>query len=428
MFDATTSLWSVTATPAPRVETMDGDITCDVAIVGAGFTGLCAALHLAEAGVAVAVIEKREIGFGASGRTGGQVNLGFKLDPDDLEAYVGAEFGRRMIVEGSRVGDAVFGLIERYGLRCDARQNGWLKVAHCTSAMHRQESQQRQWDRRGIRLEFLSGAEVARRAGARGYISGLFYPRGGSVQPLSYTRELARVAAEKGARIYQGAAARGLRKQGTRWHLMTEMGTVMASRVLLCTNGYTDRLWPGLKRGIVPVRSLQMATEPLPAAARAEILPTGSTLSDMRRIIYYFRLDRDHRLCFGGMGPMRDVFRADDFAALKRGAATIFPSLSGIRWDYHWGGRIAITRDSLPHLHELAPGVLAGLGYNGRGVGMATIMGRVLADVTLGKERKELPFPVTSPKTFPFHGLRNIGFKVATSWLSFRDRIDLLLG
>ena len=428
MFDATTSLWSVTATPPSPVKRMAGDTTCDVVIVGAGFTGLSAALHLAEAGASVTVIEKREIGFGASGRSGGQVNLGFKLDPDDLESYVGVEVGRRMLAEGSRVGEAVFGLIDRYGLQCDAQQKGWLKVAHCASAMRRQKRQQSQWKRRGIELAFLSGDDITRRAGAHSYVSGLYYPQGGSVQPLSYTRELARVAAEKGARIFEGTAANGLRKNGTLWKLTTDNGAIAAPCVLLCTNGYTDRLWLGLNRSVVPVRSLQMATEPLPASARAEILPTGCTLSDMRRIVYYFRLDRDNRLCFGGMGPMRDEFRDNDFIALKHAAVKIFPNLAGIRWDYHWGGRIAMTRDYLPHLHELAPGVLAGMGYNGRGVGMATIMGRVLSDAALGKDRKDLPFPVASPKAYPFHGLRNLGFKLATSWMSLRDKIDLLIG
>jgi glycine/D-amino acid oxidase-like deaminating enzyme len=428
VFDTTISLWSTTATTAPSTDAVSGDFTCDVVIVGAGFTGLSAALHLAEAGTNVVVIEQNKIGYGASGRSGGQVNLGFKLDPDDLVSYAGPDIAARMLKEGSRVGDTVFGLIKHYSLRCDPQQKGWIKAAHCHAALRRQERQRRQWFQHGLDLELLDGKDILTRAGARTYVGGLFYAKGGSVQPLSFGRELARVALERGARIYEGVTARKLQKKGGTWQIETGTGTITCSQVLLCTNGYTDDLWPGLKKSVMPVRSLQMATEPLSDAARGQILTMGCTLSDMRRIIYYFRLDRDNRLCFGGMGPMRDRFLPEDFRALKTGAERIFPALVGMGWQYHWGGRIAITRDSLPHLHELAPGVLAGLGYNGRGVGMATIMGRAMADLALGKDHRKLPFAVTSPMHFPFYGFRRSGFKLATTWMSALDKIDLIIG
>jgi sarcosine oxidase len=412
----------------PETHRLDGSVRYDAAIIGAGFTGLRAALALSLAGTEVAVLEADEIGFGASGRTGGQVNLGYHLDPDEIERVMGPDVGSRMVRAAAALNDEVFALIQRHGLRCDAVQKGWLKAAHCHAALRHQERQAEQWERRGVTLEILDGAEVERRSGARGYRGGFFFPKGGSLQPLSYTRELARAAIERGAKIYEKTPALKLTREGAVWRIETPKGSLSAERVLIGTNGYSDRLWPGLARSLVPIRSVQAATEPLPEEIRARVLPNGNTLSDTRRILYYCRLDRDHRLCFGGLGPMRDVFHPSDFEEVKKGARRLFPSLRGIRWDFHWGGRIAKTQDQLPHLHEPAPGLLVGLGYNGRGVGMATLMGRVLAERALGKDAKELPFAATPITGYPLYGLRNAGFKMIVPWMLLRDRLDRLVG
>lgn len=421
-------LWNETAVAPPPTGRLEGEIVCDVAVVGAGWTGLRAALTLAEAGTNTIVLEKETIGYGASGRSGGQVNLGFKLDPDELEASLGVEIAGRMLRAVSQVGDEVFDLIHQYRLVCDPVQNGWIKASHCEMAMRRQEKQHDQWRRRGLELEQLDGKEIEKRSGAHCYRGGLYYAKGGSIQPLAYTRELARVAAENGVKLFEKAAVQSITPGPDGIQLKCDGGSVRASAVIICTNGYTDGMWPGLTRSIVPIRSVQAATEPLPEHLREKILPAGNTLSDMRRIIYYFRLDRDFRLCFGGLGPLRDNFELADYNELKRGAETVFPGLKDVRWEHHWGGRLGMTQDSLPHLHELAPGVFAGLGFNGRGVGIGTMMGRVLAELGLGRDRSLLDFPMTSLRSFPFYEFRRLGFHIATNWMAFRDRIDLWRG
>jgi glycine/D-amino acid oxidase-like deaminating enzyme len=419
-------LWRKTAPPSPQVTSLEGNHKCDVVIVGSGITGLRAALELSVAGLDVIVLEKNVIGFGASGRSGGQVNLGFKQDPDELENNLGHETATRMLKAASGSSQELFDLIKKYQMDCDAVQKGWLKASHCNVALDRQKRQQEQWSRRGVDLKMLSRQDVERKSGARGYVGGLLYSLGGSIQPLSFTRELARVSLQNGTRIFENADVQSFEKKtkGTLVHCTN--GFVQADNVLICTNGYTDRAWPGLVKTVVPVRSIQAATEPLPESLRNAVLPDGNTLSDMRRIIYYFRLDRDYRLCFGGVGPMRDNLGPGDFDSLMMGALSVFPCLKGINWEHHWGGRMGMTNDSLPHIHELSPGVFAGLGFNGRGVGLGTLMGRVLSEVILGNDRRTLDIPVTSPNPFPFYGFRKLGFHMAKAGYTLMDRIDLM--
>ncbi|MCB1834459.1 MAG: FAD-binding oxidoreductase, partial [Geminicoccaceae bacterium] len=202
-------------------------------------------------------------------------------------------------------------------------------------------------------------------------------------------------------------------------------GRVRAETVLICTNAYTDDLVDGLKETVVPVRSLLMASEPLPMELRDRVMPGEVTFVDKRRLILYLRYDRDGRLCAGDHGPMRDGFRLEDYTAVKRRVVEIFPDLAGVRWDYHWGGRVAMTRSKLPFIQVIGDGLVAGMGYNGRGVGMGSIMGRILAEFVLGKPEGELDFPVSTPKPFAFHPFHRIGATVAIAWHGLMDRIEM---
>ena len=419
------ALWRATAVDEPATERLAGDLDVDVAIVGAGFTGLNAALALAEAGTSVAVLEAAHLGYGASGRSGGQVNLGLNLGPGDLIELFGAEAGERLIQTIVKVPDEVFGLIRRHGLNCDPVQNGWVQGAATSAQRRKQENLARDYERHGAGFEVLDAEEVKERSGAHGYQGGLFCPSAGSLHPLSYTRELARVAIGKGVRLFTEAGVEALRKDGNRWRLDCKDGRVRAETALICTNAYTDGLIPGLKETLVPVRSVLMASEPLSPNFRAKVMPDEVTFVDKRRLILYLRYDRDGRLCAGDHGPMRDGFALEDYDALKRRVVNVFPDLAGARWDFHWGGRVAMTRSKLPFIHSIDQGLIAGMGYNGRGVGMGSMMGRILADFALGKEANALPFPVTTPKTFPFHRFHAIGASIAIKWHGMLDRVEM---
>ena len=414
--------------PPPDTDPLNDDLSCDVVIIGAGFTGLRTALELSRASLNVIVLEKNIIGYGASGRSGGQVNLGFKRDPHDIKRLFGPEMGLRMLRATSNASDELFSLIRQYGLNCDPVQKGWLKASHCKVALDRQKKQQEQWAHEGVDLEFLNAQDILSKTGANGYVGGLLYSKGGSIQPLSFTRELARVCQDNGVLIFENSSALSVQETAQGVKIKSEHGSVKSDKVVICTNGYTDNAWSRLKETIVPVRSIQAATEPLPTELREGILPAGNTLSDMRRIIYYFRMDRDFRLCFGGVGPMRDRLCKSDFASLLVGAHRVFPALKNIKWEYFWGGRLGVTRDSLPHIHTFSPRVYAGLGFNGRGVGLGVMMGRVLSEVILERDANDLDFPITSPQYFSCHKFTKLGFHMAKSWYGLLDSIDLIRG
>jgi len=418
------ALWRATAVDQPASDRLGGDLDVDVAIVGAGFTGLNAALALAEAGTSVAVLEAGHLGHGASGRSGGQVNLGLNLGPNALIEQFGAVAGERLIETIGHVPDEVFGVIRRHGLDCDPVQNGWVQGAATSAQRRMQEALARDYEHYGIRFDVLDAEEVLGRSGAEGYLGGLFCPSAGSLHPLSYTYELARVAMEKGVRLFTETRVDRLQKDDRRWQVIGGDGRVKAETVLVCTNAYTDALIPGLKETFVPVRSLLMASAPLSSDLRSKVMPNQVTFVDKRRLILYLRYDRDGRLCAGDHGPMRDRFALADYEGLKKRVINVFPDLAGVRWDFHWGGRVAMTRSKLPFLYAIDRGLIAGMGYNGRGVGMGSVMGRILAEHILGKEAKTLPFPVTTPKTFPFHRFHPLGASIAIKWQGMLDHLE----
>jgi glycine/D-amino acid oxidase-like deaminating enzyme len=399
-----------------------------VALVGGGFTGLRAALALAEAGSDTVVLEAAETGWGASGRTGGQVNpLLPESTPESVTALIGARAAEKLWRVALDSADEVFALIQRYGIHCDARQEGWLRVAHCRSAARTWTRQCESWIRAGAEIEIVEGARLAALTGTTAFAMGALTRRGGAIQPLSFARGLADKAIAAGAAVHGASPAVGL-DRGTRgWTVTTPGGSVVAETVLLCTNGYTDALWPGLARSVVSLTAVQVASEPLPDDVRDSILPGGQTLSDTRRTILYGRREPDGRMLLGSIGQ-GDAGRTADFERVRREAARVFPQLAGAKWRYQWGGRVAMTEDHLPHLHEPAPGLLAGLGYNGRGVAMAIVMGRALAERALGKDAADLPFPVTPVRPYPFGGLTGVGIPLAIAWLGLRDRLDRMIG
>jgi glycine/D-amino acid oxidase-like deaminating enzyme len=414
-----------TAVAAPDTSTSSESVSCDVAVIGGGFTGLNAALELAHQGLDVVVIEAGGLGFGASGRSGGQVNLGLNHGPDALLKKFGKPQGERLIDLIINTPETVFRRIKQFGLDCDPVQNGWVQGAVSRQYLLQQISTADEYSRHGCHLELLDAQHLAKRTGAQNYIGGLFCESAGSLHPLSYTRELARTAMQKGARIFTHSRVTGIDNPGgNQWVLATEQGQVTSKQVLLCTNGYTDNLVKGMQRKVVPVRSLLVATEPLDEQRQNEVLPNQVTFVDKRRLILYFRYDRDGRLCVGDHGPMRDQFCIDDFNAVKQRAIDVFPQLSSVQWDYHWGGRVAMTKSSLPFMYEIAPGLTAGMGYNGRGVGMGTMMGISLAESVINNGNCAIP--KTSPASFLMHKFHSAGVSMTIKWMALRDHLDTL--
>ena len=418
------SLWAATAEAAVDTPPLDTSVKSDVLIVGAGYTGLSSALHLAEHGLKVCVIDANEPGWGASGRNGGQVIPGLKYDPDELIRRYGSRNGEALAQIAGSAADTVFDLIERHQIQCDAIRHGWIQPTHSDKLLCTLHARARQWETRGAPVELLDRTQVAKRLGTEAFVGGWIDKRAGSVQPLSYARGLARAAKAAGVAIRGATRAVALERRSEGWRVRCASGVVIdAKQVLLATNGYTDALWPGLAESVIAANSFIVATRPLPDDIAATVLPGREVASDSRRLLLYFRKDAAGRLLMGGRGPFRDPRTADDWAHLERAARLMYPQLEGIEYEYRWAGRIAITRDFLPHVHTPAEGLTIALGYNGRGIAMATTLGKHLAAFMSGAAQG-LPLPPTSIKPIPFHALQRVYISAGVAWYGLLDALS----
>lgn len=419
------TLWWKTAPSTAPHASLEGRVSVDVAIVGAGFTGLRAALHLAEAGTSVAVLDAGDVGWGASGRNGGQVNplLPFN-SPETLRTHLGTDYFERLTEASLNSADELFSLIKTYQIDCQARQNGWLRVNHNDRALRKAEKDLKAWNDFGAGMSLIDGEEVRRIAGTDFYRSGVVAPRGGAVQPLMLAQGIADAAKQRGASIFGQSPVLSLEQHEGKWTLNTKNGVVTADWIVIATNGYTDSLLPGLATSIIPVTSIQIATDPLPEPIANTVLTQGHTISDSRRVIMYARREPDNRLVYGGLGKTERDGAITGYDWLVRDAERIFPQLAGTKWSSRWGGRIALTDDHLPHLHEPKKGVLVGLGYNGRGVAMSNVMGRVMAQRILGADPAALPFPAIPIQTVPFRRTKVLGMGTAVWFMRLLDYLE----
>ncbi|HVX77529.1 MAG TPA: FAD-dependent oxidoreductase [Bradyrhizobium sp.] len=416
------SLWSATAHPGESCPPLTGSQKTDLAIVGAGYTGLAAAITAVRQGMAVTVIDSHEPGFGASGRNGGQVIPILKHGPTELVAQYGATLGKAMSDVVSASADAVFDLIQTYSIDCAPNRNGWVQAAHSPAAIPKIRHMYQQLLDHGADVEWLDKELTSKALGTRFYHSGWLHRGAGSVHPLNYARGLARAAASLGARIHGGTSATRLAKDADGWKLQTPQGELRAARVLLATNAYTADLWPGLRQSIVPLYSMQIATDPLPPELAASILPNAISVSDTRRVVRYFRKDAQGRLLIGTRGPFTARPSATHAKALVRSAREMYPMLGDLPFPYLWAGPVAVTTDSVPHLHNPAPGLWAALGYNGRGVAMATLLGQVAAAACRDREALASRYPVTGITPIPMHAFHRIGVHAVVSYYRLLDR------
>ena len=419
------NVWAETAVAETVHAPLSESTRADVAVIGAGYSGLSAALHLAEAGAQVVVIEAHQPGWGASGRNGGQVIPGFKYDPDELEAMFGSERGERIWRFGAGTADCVFDLIARHRMDVTTRRSGWVQGIHSEKASTRGRQRAAQWQRRGADVAYLDATATAEILGTELYRGSVIDRRGGALQPLSYARELARVASSFGARIFGETIAAGLERGESGWQVRCHNGaSIDADHVLVCTNAYSGPLVPGLSHSIIAANSLQVATEPLPDEWRRQIMPRGEVLSDTRKVIRYWRLDDRGRLLMGGRGPYREPHGEADWAHLVADIGAIFPMLAQLRCTHRWAGRVAIHTDFMPRLHEPSPGLLVAIGCQGRGIGLQTALGIELARRALDRAY-DPPLPFTSIEPMPLHALKAVGTSALVAWYRVMDRIGL---
>ena len=384
----THGLWEATAPAGPPTPALNGRIAVDVAVIGAGFTGLSAALHVAEGGGSVAVLEAAETGFGASGRNVGLVNAGLWVMPDELPKRLGETYGTRLLQTLGDAPSVVFDLIARHGIACEAVRNGTLHCAVGASGLAGLRERAAQWQRLGAPVRLLDAQEAAARTGTPAYSGALLDLRAGTIQPLAYVRGLAQAAVRAGASVHAGSPVAAIEDLGSTWRLGTRDGGAVEARwVIVATNATAlpGGPWPALMSELVRMPYFNMATAPLPDALAATILPHREGAWDTRSILSSFRLDQANRLVFGSIGALRGSGRAIHRNWGRRALAKLFPALAGFDFEHEWYGWIGTTADALPRFHQLARNVVSFSGYNGRGIGPGTVFGRELARLAAGE-------------------------------------------
>lgn len=425
--DAPPGLWAATAREdAPDAPPLEGESHADVAIIGGGFTGLSAGLHLAEAGADAVVLEAATFGYGASGRNGGQVNPGLKWGLREIEARFGDD-GARLFRLGDTAPDFLAALVERLRLPCLLSRDGVLRLSHTAAAAAAARADAESLRARGIDAVPLEPEDAARHSGTGYYCGGLLDPRGGSVHPLDLVRSLAHAGRGAGLRMHAHSPATALVRDGAGWRIDTADGHLHARSVVIATNGYSDALVPGLARSLLPVNSFQIATTPLPPEVAATILPGGQTAYDSRRLIVYFRKSPDNRLVYGGRASFssdRQAGRdAADYAAIHRAMIETFPQLSGTAIAHRWTGLVCITPDFLPHYHRPADGLHVVVGFNGRGVALSVHSGAWIAGQVMGRPMPEVGIPCTPIRPIPLHALRAPLLNLAMRGQQLLDRM-----
>ncbi len=405
---------------------LGGSTETDVVVIGGGIGGLAAALALCQARVPTRVLEAATVGAGASGRNNGQVIPTLtRHDPAAVLKAMGAERGERFLRMLERSADLLFDTIARYRIDCDPVRAGWIQPAHSPGRARLAAKRAAQWQARGAPAEVLDAAALAAHLGSTAYAGGWRHAGGGHINPLAFTRGLARAVVEEGGAIHEGSPARRIARDPDGWRVETPAGTVRCRRVVMVTAAYTGGLWPGLAQSIVPVTSYQLATAPLRPALAERILPFDEAASDTRNDLRYFHKDRDLRLITGGALAVQARARPRLTRLADARLRAIFPELGGIDFPFFWGGRIAMTTDRLPHLHRTPDGLVGWTGCNGRGLALAMGMGAVMRDAVLGVPDADLALAPTGLRRVPLHWLVRRTARLALVHYRRKDRTEI---
>ncbi|MEP2830699.1 FAD-binding oxidoreductase [Parvibaculum sp.] len=417
------SYYAATANNDAPVTQLAGDEEADVCIVGAGYTGLSAALHLAERGYSVAVLEAERIGWGASGRNGGQLGVGQRKDQRALEETLGKEWAHRLWDLGLESNALVKDLIARHKIDCDLKPGllhaGWK----AGDAEWLKEEVGHFADEYGYTaMRYVPREEIREMVATDRYHGGILEEAGAHLHPLNYAIGLARAAREKGVRIYEQSRVTEV-TQTDPATLRTAGGSVRAKHVVLACNGYLGKLEPRVAGTIMPINNFIIATEPLGARAR-ELIRDDLCVQDTKFVIDYYRLSADGRLLFGGGESYSPKFPDDIASFVRKPMLRVFPQLKDVRIDYAWGGTLAITLTRMPNFGRLAPNVIFAHGYSGQGINIATLGGKLIAEAVAGQaERFDVMAKLKTPKFPGGTLLRYPGLVAGMIFYALKDRL-----
>lgn len=421
------SLWADTAEPLPAFPKLAGEVRADVVIIGAGYTGLSAAHHLAKSGLSPVVLEANHPGWGASGRNGGVITAKFRLSFRDIDAVHGRAMARRMYEIAHDSVEIVDELVSEFGIE-SARltRSGQVKAAH-NQATLKAAIDEAEWMKREMgdtEVRILDAHQVRDETGSQVFVGGVLNPGSGGIHPLNYLRGLAKGVAQRGIMIYQESPAIELQHDNGGVIVKTPGGAVRARQAIIATNSYSDltSATVRLQRTLVPFRSALIATEKLSPNLAGSLMPTGRTYTETKRMMRWFR-KVDDRVIFGGRGAFGKQDSESAFDALHKAMVGIFPELAAIPLAFKWSGLVAMTLDSVPHVGRLDDRTLYSVGYNGAGVAMSSLMGRYLAALVYGEKVDLGLLDAGRLKTIPFYAFREPAVRTVAGWYQFLDAI-----
>ncbi len=388
-------LWAATAPHKPELAAFKGDQRTETAIIGGGYTGLSAALHLAQMGKDCMVLEAEDIGFGGAGRNVGLVNAGLWLMPDDLLKLAGPEYGEKLLDVLGNSPDVVFDLIKEHSIECEALRNGTLHCADSMSGLKALKQRESQWLERGAPVRLLERDEAEAKTGSRCFYGALLDMRAGTIQPLAYAYGLANAALKAGAKIYKKAPVTGYEKTKQGFELNTPTGRVTADSVIIAVPAYADHAFKSNRKSMVRMNFFQFATQPLSKEILKTVLPERQGAWDTNLILSSYRLDAAGRLIVGSVGTVENFAYSVHENWVKRTIDKTFPQVGTPTLEYAWHGRFAMNTNNIPKFHLLHRNMAMITSYNGRGIGPGTVFGRLLASYIAGGSPEEMPLPVS---------------------------------
>lgn len=403
---------------------LQGETCTDVCVIGAGYTGLSTALHLRQRGYSVTVLEANKVGWGASGRNGGHVGTGQRSGQDELEKLVGLDHAKALWQLGLEAVDTVCQLIREHQIDCELKQ-GNLHVAskakECAGLQAEVEHLQRVYDYQQI--SYVDKSELSQLTSGTGFHAGLLDAGSRHLHPLNYALGLATAAAGLGARIHEGSRVLSY-SEGDKIRVKTDSGEVQAQYLVLACNGYLEKLEPRAAGRIMPINNYMLATEPLQEDLARRLIRDDTSMTDSLFVVNYWKLSADNRLLFGGGETYSRRFPADIKNFVRKCMLRIYPELTDTRIDYGWGGTLAITMNRMPDFGRLSPRVMYAHGYSGHGVPIATLAGKLLAEVISGTaERFDVMADVPSPQFPGGTLLRWPGLVAGMLFFSLRDKL-----
>lgn len=416
--------WYQATCHTPAYPVLDKDISCDVCVIGAGYTGLSAALHLAEQGLSVVVLDAQRVAWGASGRNGGHLGSGFNMSQTELEEIYGSKQAHALWRLSESAKTTIHQLCKQHGIDAQYKP-GIIYAKHRTRYVGGEQRycEKMANDYNYHHYQALSQAELKSFVDSPNYHGGIFDHGAGHIHPLALGVGLAKAASKLGASIYELSTVISIEhKAGADSIVRTTNASVQAAQIVLACNGYLEGLEPTVQKHVMPINNFMIATEPLGERAD-QLLPGDHAVYDSRFVVNYYRLSHDKRLLFGGGETYGYRFPKDIAALVRKPMLAVFAQLHDVRIDYAWGGTLAITRSRLPYVRAIKPNVYSASGYSGHGVALSVEAGRVIAAAIAGHTTELDTLNSLICRKFPGGNLtRSLLLKGAMSWYSLCDK------